>query len=258
MRQLHQSCGLPAGHCSNRHWENESNWRGSSPGATLHLEDRADHSRLGAVYQNCCDKVPLILMRQNIVLIDFENVQPDKLSDLVCEQFRVLVFVGAQQHKVPFETAASLQSLGSRAEYVKITGNGTNALDFHMAFYLGQLAAADASACFHLVTKDTGFDPLIAHLQAKGIKVRRVTELGEIPVIKAARAKLPRDRVELYLAHLRRPGAPRPRTVKTLRNSLGSFFYRQLSEADLDAVLEELGRVGAITLAETKVVYAFE
>ena len=66
-------------------------------------------------------------MRTNYVLIDFENVQPESLEQLTNDHFKVIVFVGASQVKLPFEVAASLQELGSRAEYVKISGNGSNA-----------------------------------------------------------------------------------------------------------------------------------
>jgi len=51
--------------------------------------------------------------------------------------------------------------MGERAEYVRISGNGSNALDFHIAFYIGQLAAHEPDAYFHIISKVTGFDPLI-------------------------------------------------------------------------------------------------
>ncbi len=36
---------------------------------------------------------------------DLENVQPESLSGLDAEQFRVIVFVGSNQTKIPFELA---------------------------------------------------------------------------------------------------------------------------------------------------------
>ncbi|MEA3412919.1 MAG: PIN domain-containing protein, partial [Pseudomonadota bacterium] len=75
-------------------------------------------------------------MRTNYILIDFENVQPANLAILNGHPFKVLVFVGANQSKISFELAASIQMLGNDAEYVKMDGNGPNALDFHIAFYI--------------------------------------------------------------------------------------------------------------------------
>ena len=55
-------------------------------------------------------------MRTNFVLIDFENVQPSAVDALAQDHFKLMVFVGASQSKVPFEMAAALQQLGARAE----------------------------------------------------------------------------------------------------------------------------------------------
>ena len=68
-------------------------------------------------------------MRINYVLIDLENVQPASLAGLDTEFFKVLIFVGASQTKIPFELASAAQKLGIRATYIKISGNGSNALD---------------------------------------------------------------------------------------------------------------------------------
>ena len=46
-------------------------------------------------------------MRTNYVLIDFENVQPESLVGLQQDHFKVLVFVGANQTKVPNSSSGS-------------------------------------------------------------------------------------------------------------------------------------------------------
>lgn len=66
-----------------------------------------------------------------------------------------------------------MQRLGRRATYVKLSGNVSNALDFHIAFYLGVLAVRDSAAYFHIISKDTGYDPLIQRLRARDIKAHR-------------------------------------------------------------------------------------
>lgn len=133
-------------------------------------------------------------MRTNYVLVDFENIQPSSFEAIGHDHFKLLVFVGANQAKVPFETAASLQQLGARACYVKVTGNGADALDFHIAYYIGKLAVTEPTAYFHIVSKDTGFDPLIQHLKTEGILARRVKAMEEIPLVKASAAKTPSER----------------------------------------------------------------
>lgn len=119
-------------------------------------------------------------MIENYVLIDYENIQPSNLELLREHPFKVIVFVGANQNKVPFELAAAMQSMGCAAQYIKMGSIGKNTLDFHIAFYLGELASKDSSACFFIFSRDTGFDTLIKHLEARKIKVQRVQGLDEI------------------------------------------------------------------------------
>ena len=103
----------------------------------------------------------------NYVLIDLENVQPKNLEILKNHPFKVYVFVGANQAKVTYDLASAMQEFGGNAKYIKISGNGPNALDFHIAFYVGELSKIDPEAYFHIISKDTGFDPLIKHLKER-------------------------------------------------------------------------------------------
>jgi hypothetical protein len=50
-------------------------------------------------------------------------------------------FLGATQSKISVELARALQPFGPDVEYIQIDGNGLNALDFHIAYYVGRLAA---------------------------------------------------------------------------------------------------------------------
>ena len=81
----------------------------------------------------------------------------------------MFVFVGASQTKIPYDLAAAMQQPGENGQYVKISGNGKNALDFHLAYYVGELATNDPEVYLHVISKDTGFDHLIKHLK-KGPK----------------------------------------------------------------------------------------
>ena len=109
------------------------------------------------------------------VLIDFESIQPRHLEIWAHQDTHVTVFVGAHQERLPFDLVAAMQALGSRARYVKIGRAGKNALDFHLAFYLGELAARDPTASFRVMSRDGGFDVLIEHLQARGLAVERIS-----------------------------------------------------------------------------------
>lgn len=195
-------------------------------------------------------------MRTNYVLIDYENVQPAAMAVLEQEHFKVILFVGANQAKVSFEVASALQRMGARATYVKIAGNGANALDFHIAFYIGQLAASEPDAYFHVISKDAGFDPLLTYLKSKKILAGRSREVTDMPIVKAANCKTPSEKQAVIVANLQQRGASKPRTVKTLSSTINSLFQKNLSEGELASLLQGLQERGIISVTGTKVSYA--
>ncbi len=195
-------------------------------------------------------------MRTNYVLVDYENVQPTSLPTLGAEHFRVIVFVGASQNKIPYELAAQLQRLGTNGEYVKIAGNGSNALDFHIAYFIGRLAATEPEACFHIISKDTGFDPLIRYLRSSKIGIRRSRTIFDIPTSAAAAAESPVTRVDAVVENLRSRGAARPRKVKTLSTTINALFQNKLSKAEISEILQLLRQKGLVAIDGTKVVYS--
>jgi hypothetical protein len=195
-------------------------------------------------------------LRTHYILIDYENVQPEALSALNVEHFKVVVFVGASQTKVTLDVAAALQRMGNKAEYIKISGNGPNALDFHIAFYIGQFATQDPTAYFHIISKDTGFDPLIQHLKIKKVVATRSRDVSDISLVKVAHTKSPAEKFVVIVADLKRRGVAKPRTVKTLLSTISSIFQKQLPEEEPAALLKELQAKGLVTVNGTKISYA--
>jgi hypothetical protein len=195
-------------------------------------------------------------MNKKYVLIDYENIQPADMQALDRESFHVIVFVGANQTKVTYEAAAVLQRMGERASYIKIAGNGNNALDFHIAFYLGELTAKEPDACFHVLSKDTGFDPLIQHLKSRKISVSREKTLADLFPVKAVSRKLGSDRVSATVAYLTQMGTSKPRTLTTLARTINAFFQKTLSDAEVQGIIEELIKKNIVVVNESKVAYA--
>lgn len=195
-------------------------------------------------------------MRNNIVLIDFESVQPDSIDDLNHEHFQVLLFCGANQSRIPFEIAASLQKLGPRARYIKIAGSGPNALDFHIAYYIGKFAAEAPGGFFHIISRDKGFDPLILHLKSQRILAARSESIAEIPIVKSSAKKLPAERAELFIAKLKAPKTTRPRTEKTMMSAIKASFQPVLDEAEVPEILKAMVATGFISIEAGKIVYA--
>lgn len=196
-------------------------------------------------------------MRTNYVLIDLENVKPLSFELLDHDHFRVMVFVGASQAKVPLDFADSLQRLGGKAEYIRIVGNGPNALDFHIAYCIGRLSVEDPSAYFHIISKDTGFDRLIRHLRTQKIFAQRTKSIDDIALVKSANSKSLEERIDVVVSRLKNFKAPRPRRLRTLASTIASLFHNQLSENEVTEILDELQRRGTITVCDNKVSYEF-
>lgn len=195
-------------------------------------------------------------MRTNYVLIDYESVQPASVAVLEQECFKVIIFVGEKQAKVSIDVAASLQRLGAKAEYIRMAGSGPNALDFHIAFYIGRLSTVEPGAYFHIISKDTGFDPLIAHLKEKKIFAARSKDVTDIPIVRTSNAKSPLERQDAIVAKLRQLGTSKPRAIKTLSSTINSIFQKSLSEGEISALIDSLKQKGYISVSGTKVTYA--
>lgn len=194
-------------------------------------------------------------MPANFILVDFENVRPKNLELLAKHPVQLYVFVGANQAKVPFDLALTLQELGERGKYIKIEGSGRNALDFHIAYYLGELASKQPDAHFHIISKDTGFDPLVRHLRARKIRIQREKDLAEVPMLGMSASVSSDEKITAIVKNLEARGQSKPRKVKTLANAINSLFSKNLGEAELLGLVNELKQRKLISVSDDKVAY---
>ena len=197
-------------------------------------------------------------MKKHYILIDYENVQTKSLSVLQGapnQAFRIMVFVGANQAKIPIELVSSMQSFGDKAEYIQITGSGRNALDFHIAYYLGALTERDPGGIFHVISKDTGYDQLIRHLKSKKIAAARQKDLFDIPWLSSANKKPPNEQITAIVDNLSARGNSRPRKVKTLKNSINSLFGNKLDADKIDSLVKDLQDQKYIVVKQENVAY---
>ena len=214
-------------------------------------------------------------MRTNYVLIDYENVQVKSLALLKGEQFQVRVFLGPNNKKLPVELVLAMQALGGKGEYIVLETPGVNALDFHIAYYLGALATNDPSGFFHIISKDTGFDSLIKHLKTKKVFSTRSVSVEEMPcfvavatngnstngdVIDVKQSTVPTkisidELTKIAVGDLIKRKASKPRTPKTLLSTIHAKCGKDISVADIEAVYKGLVKRGYVKINGTKVSY---
>jgi hypothetical protein len=227
-------------------------------------------------------------------LVDFENVQIQNLGALTPGACRIKIFLGQNQSKLLVELVEALQPFGSDVDYIRIAGNGSNALDFHIAFYIGRLASEHAGAVFTIISKDTGFDPLVKHLNGLQIKCKRLNSIPGTPDTKkppikvpaaktaspaAAKAKRPANvvitfapvlegkssspknpaasgRVAEVVERLKGMKAAKPAKLATLQSSIASWFKPALDQKATASIVQSLKDQKKISVAGTKVSYA--
>jgi len=194
-------------------------------------------------------------MKTDYVLVDYENVQPKDLALLNGHPFKVLVFVGANQGKIPIDFAEAMQERGANGCYVRIDGSGRNALDFYIVLRLGELTVKYPDSQFHIISKDTGFDPLIKHLTSKGLNVKRSSGLAEIPILGMSGVQTDDQRIDSIVKNLASRGQSRPRKRKTLASTINSAFLNKLDACDVDDLIGKLEKRGHIILHDGKVSY---
>ena len=224
-------------------------------------------------------------MSERVLLVDYENIGKIDLA-AIPDGVRVPFFFGASQRTVPTEFLKAALKLGERFVPIDIEGQGKNALDFHIAFYLGEyLARAPDTACV-ILSKDKGFDPLVRHLSRRGFAVRRANSMAEALTARASAAAASRSpagarsgaRRESRRDGPRREGPPsevgslkgealhllagtqkvrRPRKRKGLIAVLHSHFSQKVPDAELQRLVDQLIAEGTLSETNGAITYHF-
>ena len=195
----------------------------------------------------------VIKVNEQVVLVDLENVQKVDLARLPAHA-RIKIFVGQLQSKLPTALVQQAQALGSRLEWVRIDGNGRNALDFHIACHLGEGICKYPQAEFVILSNDKGFDPLVRHLVARGFKCRRDGQARSTP---APKPQLPAHAQAVADLLKRSEKNKRPRKRATLTNYLATHFHKKLTGEEIKQAVEHLLEAGLIAGTEAAVTYNF-
>lgn len=195
-------------------------------------------------------------MSQKLLLVDYENVQQVDLNRLD-EHFRVQIFVGASQKSVPIELVTQAQKLGSRVEWMRVEGSGSNALDFHIACQLGRVIEKSPGLHCIVLSKDKGFDPLLRHLNKNGLKCKRINSLLELePKTATVTAEEPNyQRVFELLSKSEKKSRPRKRA--TLAQHISSMFQKNIAAAEVDRIIDILFANKMISESNNTITYEF-
>jgi hypothetical protein len=208
----------------------------------------------------------------HFVFVDLENVPGVDVSAGAGHPVHVTLLIGKQQKSFSLEMVRAAKSMGDRLDLVEVGASGHNALDITLAYYLGRAIGKAPAAAFAIVSKDKDFDPMIAHLQAKGIDLSRYTTFSSLPFLAPAKKsstkppfstppptvppKIPKtpaapkpkvaeDKLPKFIAHLRN-GPPSNRTK--LEHMIAAYFKPSLPVGGMKGVIAELQKRKAIAI----------
>lgn len=193
----------------------------------------------------------------HFVFVDVENVTQIDVSILRSKSVHLTVILGANQKKLDADLVEKLISHPTKTKLIRLTKTGKNALDFVLAYEVGQKAAANPSAFFHVISKDKGFDGLITHLHNAKIRAQRHNDFSSLAISSPAKtpdsADAPKtrrveDRAHSLREQLKKVSQNRPKSKKTLLNFLKSHLGKDSTEAEALRAFESLRQSGAVTV----------
>lgn len=205
----------------------------------------------------------------SLLFVDYENVGKALDLNAIPEGMRVLIFIGALQKSVPTELMRVAHRMGPRFLPIDIEGQGKNALDFHVAYYLGEHLAANPHTDCIVLSKDKGFDLLIKHLKQRGFKVRRADSMTQAfpsavpkavakkpaptPKNAAGRTAPPLDQAIAWLRSMQARARPRKRSglIAHLRNR----FKENLPGNEIEQLVDAMIAKKVISETDRKLAY---
>jgi len=196
-------------------------------------------------------------MHKKMVLVDFENVPNLDLS-AVKDGFKVLILVGRDQNKVPISLVKEAQKHGNKIEWIQISGKGKNALDFFIAYFLGQFVERKEGKEYIIISRDTGFDSLIDHLNEQNVQVRRMISMQELGD-KGGQSSCRENIIVRVVESLKKvPSSKRPKKKKSLMGFLRGLMSNDADECFIEQIAEELFAKKLLYEEENQIKYSFK
>jgi hypothetical protein len=192
---------------------------------------------------------------RRVLFVDYENVQAVEPAH-VPQDVVVKVFFGNHQGKVPRHLVELARVRGPEGYFeIDLKGSkGKNALDFHIAFALGECLTNDGDAECVVLSRDKGFDALLGYLRSEGHNVRRVEDSKDAFAAGSRTAAKPRviipdvQQVLLFLRKL--PPEARPGTRAALIKHVGNHFHEMPKDKAASVVAKLLDSTTGIVQDE--------
>jgi hypothetical protein len=204
------------------------------------------------------------------IFVDFENVQKIDPEMIGAENVRVTLLMGPLNKKLDMTVVERLHKHPASMTFVRLTSSGRNALDFAVAYYVGQTSALNADGRFHIVSKDKDYDPLIEHLRSINVQIFRHDSFDALALSRSPKQKVaapiatrPRQKsapksktaapglAELAakaVAHLQKNPTKLPKSLPKLSSHLRTHLGKKITEAEVPRLVEHLKKAGHLEI----------
>ena len=210
-------------------------------------------------------------MYKSVIFVDFENIQKIN-ADLINSKSKIVVMVGLNQDNKAFEYAKNLFNNISSIELIKVNGQGPNALDIFIAFYVGKYFDSIKGSEIIILSNDTDYDHLIQHLDGYGVSIKKIgvnelksKKINEIkePKLKKVEIKskteVTTNDIQKIIEYLEKQTksqkAKRPKKLETLENYLFTHFSQKISMEKIKAAINFMKNNKNITITNNKINY---
>lgn len=174
---------------------------------------------------------------QQWAFVDFENI--NNLKTIPLEPYDVIyIFVGAKQSNVTIPSVNTDKFTNIRL--LKIKETSKNNLDFHLSYYLGKLdSLSKKDISFTVLSNDTGFDHLLAHITRTGRKCSRLGVSSNKPL--PAKTITKDTSLDETLQHLLSKDIKKfPKSEVALKNYIKSNLGEKSSDKKMKALYQDI------------------
>jgi hypothetical protein len=150
-----------------------------------------------------------------------------------------------------------------QAQLIEVNVSGKNALDFVLAYYVGQLACQNPKHSFYIVSKDKGYDALVGHLKNNKVKAYRCDELTQIPLFEQRQSSSSKPKheptsIDRLTELLKQSARNRPAKRQSLLTYTDSVFAKKLAANEVAGLINQMQQKKLISFDEhNKVTYHF-
>ncbi len=180
--------------------------------------------------------------------VDYENF--GSLDTVNLKQYqRIFVFLGAKQNKI---NVGDHFPVGfCTVEMLRVKKSSANNVDFHIAYYLGKLSTdADPAVDFHILSNDSGYDDLLAHIRHSGRvcrRIERVVKPTPAPNAKPKNKPALNSDAGIMMSRLKAVANPkRPAKPESLKNYIKSHLQLKNDQVRQERVYRQLITDGVV------------